>query len=69
MEECTFGEHRNGVSESHLSQILEGSPLPKYSLSAKACQGIINRSANKGKKLPEELETALRIVIAREAKQ
>ena len=45
----SFGEHpislyHNGVGESHLSQILEDSPHQKYSLPAKACQGILNRA-------------------------
>ena len=60
----SFGEHpislyHNGVGESHLSQILEDSPHPKYSLSAKACQGILNRANKRGKELPETLEKAL----------
>ena len=60
----SFGEHpislyHNGVGESHLSQILEDSPHPRYSLSAKACQGILNRANRRGKKLPEMLEKAL----------
>ena len=60
----SFGEHpislyHNGVGESHLSQILEDSPHQKYSLSAKACQGILNRANRRGKKLPEMLEKAL----------
>ena len=60
----SFGEHpislyHNGVGESHLSQILEDSPQQKYSLSAKACQGILNRANKRGKKLPEMLEKAL----------
>lgn len=60
----SFGEHpislyHNGVGESHLSQILEDSPHPKYSLSPKACQGILNRASRRGKKLPEVLEKAL----------
>ena len=60
----SFGEHpislyHNGVGESHLSQILEDSPHQKYSLSAKACQGILNRANRRGKKLPDMLEKAL----------
>jgi site-specific DNA-cytosine methylase len=47
-----------------LSQILEETPLPKYSLSARACQGILNRAANKGKTLPPMLETALKATIS-----
>jgi hypothetical protein len=42
-----------------LSQILEDCPHPKYSLSAKACQGILNRANRRGKELPKELEIAL----------
>lgn len=68
----SFGEHpislyHNGVGESHLSQILEDNPHPRYSLSAKACQGILNRANRRGKKLPEMLETALRQQIKRES--
>ena len=59
-EECSFPALPSGVSESHLSQILEEFPLPKYSLSAKACRGILNRAEKRGKKLPEQLEAALR---------
>ena len=55
----SFGEcPRDGV-ESHLSQILEAEPHPKYCLSAKACQGILNRAARRGKDLPEALKAAL----------
>ena len=55
----SFGESpRDGV-ESHLSQILEDNPHPKYYLSAKACQGILNRAARRGKDLPEALRKAL----------
>ena len=55
----SFGEYRNGGAESHLSQILEDNPHPKYSLSAKACQGILRRAERRGKKLPETLQKAL----------
>lgn len=59
-QEIPFGsEHRNGVSESLLSQILVDSAHPKYSLSEKACAGILNRANRRGKKLPEQLEQAL----------
>lgn len=44
---------------SHLSQILEASPHPKYSLSAKACLGIVRRAERRGKELPPLLKTAL----------
>ena len=60
----SFGEHpislyHNGVGESRLSQILEVNPHQRYCLSAKACQGILNRANRRGKKLPEMLEMAL----------
>lgn len=55
----SFGESpRHGV-ESYLSQILEDSPHQKYYLSAKACRGILNRAARRGKDLPEALKAAL----------
>jgi site-specific DNA-cytosine methylase len=44
---------------SHLSQILEASPHPKYSLSAKACLGIVRRAEHRGKELPPLLKAAL----------
>ena len=44
-----------------LSDILEDGSVPqRYYLSAKACQGILRRAANRGKKLPEQLAAALR---------
>ena len=55
----SFGEYPSEENVSRLSQILEDSPHPKYSLSAKACQGILNRAKRRGKKLPDMLETAL----------
>ena len=54
-----IGESPNAVVESRLSWILEETPLPKYSLSAKACQGILKRAATRGKQLPEVLKKAL----------
>ena len=55
----SFGEYPSVGAESHLSQILEDSPHPKYSLSAKACQGIIRRAERRGKPLPDLLRTVL----------
>ena len=55
----SFGEYPSEERESRLSQILEDRPHPKYCLSAKACQGILNRANRRGKKLPEMLEMAL----------
>ena len=60
----SFGECPREENASRLSQILEVSPHPKYSLSAKACQGILNRAERRGKKLPEQLEAALRVQAA-----
>ena len=55
----SFGESPSEESASRLSQILEDCPLPKYSLSARACQGILNRAERRGKELPPELKAAL----------
>jgi len=55
----SFGESPNEENASRLSQILEDCPLPKYSLSARACEGILNRAARRGKQLPPELKEAL----------
>ena len=55
----SFGEFPKEENESLLSQILEEDAHQKYSLSAKACQGILNRANRRGKKLPEILQTAL----------
>ena len=51
--------HPNAVEDSVLSQILEDNPHPKYSLSPKACQGILNRAGKRGKELPKILHDAL----------
>lgn len=59
----SFGESPSAVVESHLSQILEDSPHQKYYLSAKACQGILNRAERRGKELPELLKKALLSMI------
>jgi hypothetical protein len=47
-----------------LSSVLEPEGLipPKYFLSSKACQGILNRAARRDKTLPPMLEAALRAV-------
>jgi hypothetical protein len=52
-------EYPNVVVESHLSWILETDPNPKYNLSSRACQGILNRANRRGKQLPEMLEKVL----------
>lgn len=55
----SFGEYPNAAAESRLSAILEECPHPKYSLSAKACQGILRRAERRGKDLPEPLKQVL----------
>ena len=55
----SFGEYPKEEKESHLSQILEAQPHPKYCLSAKACQGILRRAKTRGKQLPEILYKTL----------
>lgn len=57
------GESPRDVKESFLSQILEEHPPRKYYLSRKACLGILRRSAERGKKLPEKLKKALEIQV------
>lgn len=55
------------VVASSLSAILEAtqSVPPAYSLSTKACAGILRRAEKRGKKLPPQLEAALRSVANR----
>ena len=56
------GRWHSGAGASFLSDILETTlPVPsKYSLSAKACEGIIRRAEKREKPLPPQLEEALR---------
>ena len=53
------GESPSDARESSLSQILQAEVPEKYYLSAKACQGILRRAAERGKELPEVLQKAL----------
>ncbi len=54
-------EFHSGAAVSSLSSILETGDLPRrFFLSPKACAGIIRRAAKRDKKLPEQLERALR---------
>ena len=55
----SFGESPREENVSRLSQILEDSAPQKYCLSARACQGILNRANRRGKELPAELKNAL----------
>lgn len=53
------GESPNAAVVYRLSQILEETPQEKYSLSAKACQGILRRAERRGKDLPKLLKAVL----------
>ena len=53
------------VRGSTLSQILQPNAPEKYSLSPKACAGIIRRAAKHGKELPPMLLEALMEVVGR----
>ena len=61
-----FSEYPNGAKESFLSQILESpeSVAQRFYLSARACRGILNRAAKRGKNLPEALKKALEMQCA-----
>lgn len=58
-EESSFPALPSGVEDSRLSQILVEEAHPKYYLSERACQGILNRAEKRGKELPEVLKNAL----------
>ena len=56
-----FGASPSIVRESSLSQVLEnGGGTSRYSLTPKACAGILRRAKERGKKLPETLVNVLR---------
>ena len=57
----SFGECPREENASRLSQILEECVPQKYYLSARACQGILNRAKRRGKDLPSELKAALEV--------
>lgn len=59
-----FGEYPSVEKESTLSEILEDNAPEKYSLSLKACLGILRRAKNKNRKLPDNLRIALEQKIA-----
>lgn len=59
-----FGEFPSVARESTLSQILDLNAPEKYSLSVRACQGILNRAKKRGKELPAMLLDALTEVIS-----
>jgi hypothetical protein len=54
-----------GVESSSLADVLLTQALPKYSLSPRACEGILRRATKRGKELPEMLTKALLSVVER----
>lgn len=63
-----FGAYPSVVEESFLWQILEANVPEKYSLSAKACEGILRRAERRGKELPNLLHFALMVKSGRLAR-
>ena len=56
-----FGASPSTVKGSSLSRVLEsGGVTYRYSLTPKACAGILRRAKERGKKLPETLANVLR---------
>ena len=58
-----FGESPSEERESTLSQILDLNAPDKYSLSQRACAGILRRAEKRGKTLPDMLKDALMEVV------
>lgn len=59
---CTtpnISEQHSGAGVCFLSQILQADAPEKYSLSPKACEGILRQAARRGKDLPPLLQLAL----------
>ena len=54
----------DGFSACSLADVLDPDVAPKYSLSAKACAGILRRAEKRGKPLPEHLRVALEQVAS-----
>ena len=71
---CEWGDgpepSRSAGDVSSLSDVLETGPVPpRFSLSAKACNGILRRAERRGKALPAMLKAALeRVAGGTEAK-
>ena len=59
-----ISEWPNDGAACSLSAILEENPATKYSLSPRACAGILRRAEKRGKTLPPMLEEALRRVAS-----
>ena len=55
----SVGEFPNVESASRLSSILQANAPERFYLSQRACEGILRRSARRGKQLPELLKQAL----------
>jgi hypothetical protein len=58
-----FGESPSEERGSTLSEILQENAPEKYSLSPKACNGILRRAEKRGKELPPMLRDALMEVV------
>lgn len=54
-----IGESPREEMQTYLSDVLEENADPKYNLSPKACQGILNRAKARNKELPEILRISL----------
>lgn len=52
-------ESPNAAAVCGLLEVLEADVPPKYFLSPRACQGILNRAARRGRPLPEHLHQTL----------
>lgn len=57
--DLNFGEKPKMENPTKRSDILEEQADSRYNLSSRACQGILNRAAKRGKVLPEILQQAL----------
>lgn len=64
-----IGEYPNEESVSTLSEVLEAIVPRKYYLSTTACEGILRRAENRGKKLEDILEEALKAIVEGRALQ
>ena len=63
-----IGEKPRVPNPTYLSEILEETVDEKYNLSPRACRGILNRAAKRGKELPPILKTALENMILNESR-
>ena len=64
-----ISEWPNDGAACSLSAILEANPATRYSLSPRACAGILRRAEKRGKVLPPMLEAALRRVASADLTQ